>query len=57
MTDDNGQGGVSRRRLLAGAGAAGAGLAAASAGVLPGLRHATRLERHSGRHRLRIRRF
>ena len=28
---------VSRRRLLAGAGAAGAGLAAASAGVLPGL--------------------
>lgn len=37
MTDNNGAGGVSRRRLLAGAGAAGAGLAAASAGVLPGL--------------------
>jgi hypothetical protein len=37
MTDNSGQGVVSRRRLLAGAGAAGAGLAAASAGVLPGL--------------------
>jgi hypothetical protein len=37
MTDNNGNGGVSRRRLLAGASAAGAGLAAASAGVLPGL--------------------
>jgi Animal haem peroxidase len=37
MTDNNGEGVVSRRRLLAGAGAAGAGLAAASAGVLPGL--------------------
>jgi Animal haem peroxidase len=37
MTDNNGRGGVSRRRLLARAGAAGAGLAAASAGVLPGL--------------------
>jgi len=37
MTDKNGEGGVSRRRLLVGAGAAGAGLAAASAGVLPAL--------------------
>jgi hypothetical protein len=37
MTDNDELGGVSRRRLLAGAGAAGAGLAAASAGVLPGL--------------------
>jgi Animal haem peroxidase len=37
MTDNSGNGGVSRRRLLVRAGAAGAGLAAASAGVLPGL--------------------
>ncbi|HTX84235.1 MAG TPA: hypothetical protein VME44_18780 [Streptosporangiaceae bacterium] len=37
MTDNNGDGGVSRRRLLVGAGTAGAGLAVASAGVLPGL--------------------
>jgi hypothetical protein len=35
--DDNGQAGLSRRRLLTGAGAAGAGLVAASAGVMPGL--------------------
>jgi hypothetical protein len=33
---------ISRRRLLAGAGSAGAGLAAASAGVLPGLGQAAR---------------
>src|SRR5215472_1270512 len=38
MTEDNRPGGVSRRRLLAGVGTAGAGLAAASAGILPGIR-------------------
>jgi hypothetical protein len=37
MNDHERQTGVSRRRLLAGTGAAGAGLVAASAGVLPGL--------------------
>jgi Animal haem peroxidase len=40
MTENNGPAGVTRRRLLAGAGTAGAGLAAASAGILPGLRPA-----------------
>jgi hypothetical protein len=35
--DENYRAGLSRRRLLTGAGAAGAGLVAASAGVLPGL--------------------
>ena len=39
-TGDNRPAGLSRRALLAGAGAAGAGLAAASAGVLPGIRPA-----------------
>jgi hypothetical protein len=38
----NEQAGVSRRRLLSGAGLAGAGIAAASAGVLPGLDQAAR---------------
>ena len=38
----NEQNGVSRRRLLSGAGLAGAGLAAASAGVLPGFESAAR---------------
>ena len=43
----NEQNGMSRRRLLTGAGLAGAGLAAASAGVLPGLGPAARAaERH-----------
>jgi hypothetical protein len=42
MTDNDGPGSVSRRRLLVGAGAAGAGLAAASAGVLPGLASSAR---------------
>jgi hypothetical protein len=40
MTENNRPVGVTRRRLLAGAGTAGAGLAAASAGILPGLRPA-----------------
>jgi hypothetical protein len=40
-TGDNRPAGLSRRALLAGAGAARAGLAAASAGVLPGIRPAT----------------
>jgi hypothetical protein len=40
MTENNGPAGVTRRRLLTGAGTAGAGLAAASAGILPGLRTA-----------------
>ena len=40
MTENNRPAGVTRRRLLAGAGTAGAGLAAASAGILPGLRPA-----------------
>jgi hypothetical protein len=40
MTEDNRPAGVSRRKLLTGAGAAGAGLAAASAGIVPGLRPA-----------------
>src|SRR6516164_6012711 len=40
MTEDNRPAGVTRRRLLAGAGTAGAGLAAASAGLLPGVRPA-----------------
>ncbi len=40
MTENNSPAGVTRRRLLAGAGTAGAGLAAASAGILPGLRPA-----------------
>src|SRR6516225_3375755 len=40
MTEDNRPAGVTRRRLLAGAGTAGAGLAAASAGLLPGIRPA-----------------
>ena len=39
---DSEQNGVSRRRLLSGAGLAGAGIAAASAGVLPGLAPAAR---------------
>jgi hypothetical protein len=38
----NEQSGVSRRRLLSGAGLAGAGIAAASAGVLPGFESAAR---------------
>jgi hypothetical protein len=38
----NEQAGVSRRRLLSGAGLAGAGIAAASAGVLPGFERAAR---------------
>ena len=37
MSDDQTRTGPSRRRLLAGTGAAGAGLMAASAGVLPGV--------------------
>jgi hypothetical protein len=37
MSDERQRPGTSRRRLLAGAGAAGAGLVAASAGLLPGL--------------------
>ncbi len=41
MTDDNGQRGVSRRGLLTGAGAAGAGLAVGSIGGLPGAVAAT----------------
>jgi len=40
MTENNKPAGLSRRRLLAGAGTAGAGLAAASAGILPGIRPA-----------------
>ena len=40
MTENNRPAGLSRRRLLAGAGTAGAGLAAASAGILPGIRPA-----------------
>ena len=40
MTEDNRAAGISRRRLLAGAGTAGAGLVAASAGILPGIRPA-----------------
>ena len=40
MNEDNKPAGLSRRRLLAGAGTAGAGLAAASAGILPGIRPA-----------------
>ena len=40
MSEDNRAAGLSRRRLLAGAGTAGAGLAAASAGILPGIRPA-----------------
>jgi hypothetical protein len=40
MTENNKPAGLSRRRLLAGAGTAGAGLAAASAGILPGTRPA-----------------
>jgi hypothetical protein len=40
MTEDNRPASVSRRKLLTGAGAAGAGLAAASAGIVPGLRPA-----------------
>ena len=40
MSEDNKPAGLSRRRLLAGAGTAGAGLAAASAGILPGIRPA-----------------
>ena len=36
INDDDHRPGLSRRRLLTGAGAAGAGLVAASAGVLPG---------------------
>ena len=40
MTQNNRPAGVTRRRLLAGAGTAGAGLAAASAGILPGIRPA-----------------
>jgi Animal haem peroxidase len=40
MSEDNRPAGISRRRLLAGAGTAGAGLAAASAGILPGIRPA-----------------
>src|SRR5436309_814395 len=35
MNNDDHQGGLSRRRLLTGAGAAGAGLVAGSAGVMP----------------------
>ena len=38
MTENEKTAGLSRRRLLAGAGTAGAGLAAASAGILPGIR-------------------
>ncbi len=41
MTDDSGQRGVSRRGLLTGAGAAGAGLAVGSLGGLPGAAAAT----------------
>src|SRR5438477_11067624 len=37
MTEDNRPAHVSRRKLLTGAGVAGAGLAAASAGMVPGL--------------------
>jgi len=40
MTENDKPAGLSRRRLLAGAGTAGAGLAAASAGMLPGIRPA-----------------
>jgi hypothetical protein len=40
MSENDRPAGVTRRRLLAGAGTAGAGLAAASAGILPGLRPA-----------------
>jgi hypothetical protein len=40
MSEDSRAAGISRRRLLAGAGTAGAGLAAASAGILPGIRPA-----------------
>jgi hypothetical protein len=42
MADHDGHSGLTRRRLLGGAGVAGAGLAAASAGVLPGLGQAAR---------------
>ena len=42
MSDEKTQHDISRRRLLAGAGTAGAGLAAASAGVLPGIGPAAR---------------
>ncbi len=40
MSENSRAAGISRRRLLAGAGTAGAGLAAASAGILPGIRPA-----------------
>jgi len=42
MTNDNDHTSISRRKLLAGAGTAGAGLAAASAGILPGAGPAAR---------------
>jgi hypothetical protein len=48
MNDHEPQAGPSRRRLLAGAGAAGAGLVAASTGVLPGLAGAARAAAPSG---------
>jgi hypothetical protein len=49
MTDDNGQRGVSRRGLLTGAGAAGAGLAVGSIGGLPGAAAATARPHHLAR--------
>jgi Animal haem peroxidase len=48
MNDHEPQSGPSRRRLLAGAGAAGAGLVAASTGVLPGLADSARAAARSG---------
>jgi hypothetical protein len=48
MSDDSKPGGVSRRRLLTGAGAAGAGLAAASIGSAPGASAATRAAAFAG---------
>src|SRR3984957_15174529 len=51
MTENNKPAGVSRRRLLAGAGAAGAGLAAASAGILPGVGSAARAAAAATAHR------
>jgi Animal haem peroxidase len=46
--DDSYRSGLSRRRLLAGAGAAGAGLAAASTGVLPGVAGSARAAAQRG---------
>src|SRR6202042_2558995 len=48
MNDHEPQSGPSRRRLLAGAGAAGAGLVAASTGGLPGLADSARAAARAG---------